>query len=567
MKKKTIALLTAASLAATALTGCGGEGEKPESVAQDGDGQQDGEQQNGEQQDGEQQDGGGEAASGGSFNETGFPIVNEPITLKVMLAIRDSDSLTSTDDMPALARLEEQTGIHVEWEVLKASDWDTKLNLMFASGEYPDIILAPNGSVDDEEYGVTQQILIPLEDKLEKYMPNYTERIAMEDSDPTSGLVASDGHTYSIGYLVGQDISTYAHFFINQTWLDNLQLSTPTSLEELTDVLRAFKTDDPNGNGEADEIPLEMGLDAGYYGVRYMLPMFGIPCDSSKWIYIDDDKKVQFAATQEGFRECMEWLNLCYTEELIDPEVISQDGNTIEAKYKEGNVGFFTVWRLKAMGFDDGIAKDCVLYMPKGPQGRDGSLLRYIEMARPGAFLTVTNEHVAESLRWLDALMETETMFSLYYGEQNAKDQGMGWEYNAENGKIDPTMDGSIDVKNFLDCNTLFFGPGKYLSETFNMPEQRVEKTEYCRIYDEAGMIQKYSNDYLRLAPLTAEQLQQIDLKETDIANAVKENMANFITQGVTDENWDAFVKLFEGMDIESYLKIFQDAIDQMDLD
>ena len=47
MKKKTIALLTAASLAATALTGCGGEGEKPESVAQDGDGQQDGEQQNG----------------------------------------------------------------------------------------------------------------------------------------------------------------------------------------------------------------------------------------------------------------------------------------------------------------------------------------------------------------------------------------------------------------------------------------------------------------------------------------------------------------------------------------
>ena len=56
-------------------------------------------------------------------------------------------------------------------------------------------------------------------------------------------------------------------------------------------------------------------------------------------------------------------------------------------------------------------------------------------------------------------------------------------------------------------------------------------------------------------------------MKETDIANAVKENMANFITQGVTDENWDAFVKLFEGMDIESYLKIFQDAIDQMDLD
>lgn len=551
MKRKVIAALLTVSMLAASLIGCGSAGTDNAAPAAE---------------ESVQEAAGEEAArevvESSNFNETGYPIVNEPITLKVMLAIRDVDSLTSTDEMPALVALEEKTGINIEWEVIKASDWDTKLNLMFASGEYPDIIIAPNATVDDEEYGVTQKILIPLDDKIEKYMPIYTERIAKEDSDPTSGLVASDGHTYSIGYLVGQNINTYAHFFINQTWLDNLGLDTPTSLDELTDVLRAFKTQDPNGNGEADEVPLEMSLDAGYYGVRYMLPMFGIPCDAGKWIYIDDNKQVQFAATQEGFRECMEWLNLCYNEELIDPEVISQDGTTVETKFKEGNVGFFTVWRLLAMGFDDGIAKDCTLYMPVAPEGKKASLLRYIEMARAGAFITTTNEHVAESLRWLDAMLDTETMFSLYYGEE-----GTGWEYDAENGKINALMDGSIDVKNFLDCNTMFFAPGQYLSENFNMPVQRVEKTDYCNTYDEAGLIQKYSNDYLRLAPLTAEQLQQISLKETDIHNAVKENMATFITQGVTDESWNAFVELFNGMDVESYLKIYQDAIDQMDLE
>ena len=207
--------------------------------------------------------------------------------------------------------------------------------------------------------------------------------------------------------------------------------------------------------------------------------------------------------------------------------------------------------------------------MPSGPEGRKASLLRYIEMAKPesGAFLTATNEHVAESLRWLDALLETETMFSLYYGEQDAGDEHMGWEYDAENGKINALADGSVEVKNCLDCNTLFFAPGKYISETFNMPPQRIEKTDYCTQYDNAGIIQKYSNDYLKLAPLTADQLQQIALKETDIANAVKENMASFITQGVTDESWDAFVKLFEGMDVEGYLRIYQDAIDQMSIE
>ena len=122
-------------------------------------------------------------------------------------------------------------------------------------------------------------------------------------------------------------------------------------------------------------------------------------------------------------------------------------------------------------------------------------------------------------MRWLDALLDTETMFSLYYGEKDAG-EGLGWIYD-ENGKITVTNDGSADVKNYIDCNTLFFAPGNYLAENFNMPEQRTEKTEYCEKYDAAGIIQKYSNDYLDMAPLASQQLQDSTLKETDINNAV----------------------------------------------
>ena len=61
-----------------------------------------------------------------------------------------------------------------------------------------------------------------------------------------------------------------------------LNLETPKNVDELTEVFRAFKTGDPNGNGEADEIPLEMGLDTGFNGIRYMLTLFGLPCDPDK---------------------------------------------------------------------------------------------------------------------------------------------------------------------------------------------------------------------------------------------------------------------------------------------
>ena len=136
------------------------------------------------------------------------------------------------------------TGVNIEWEVIKASDWSMKTNLMFASGEMPDIIIAVNGQgqIDYEEYGVSQELVIPLDDYItEELMPNYYSRIQAEESDPTISLVASDGKTYSIGYLVGQYICEEGHYFINRDWMNELGLEDPTTIEELTEVLRKFK--------------------------------------------------------------------------------------------------------------------------------------------------------------------------------------------------------------------------------------------------------------------------------------------------------------------------------------
>ena len=126
MKKKAIALLTAAAMTISVLAGCGSSSGTTQAT-----GAASGETASGAAENS------ASAAADGNFNETGYPIVNEPITLKVMIAIRDSDSLTNFDEMPGVKHLEELTGIHAEWEVIKGSDWSTKLNLAFASGEYP----------------------------------------------------------------------------------------------------------------------------------------------------------------------------------------------------------------------------------------------------------------------------------------------------------------------------------------------------------------------------------------------------------------------------------------------
>ena len=49
----------------------------------------------------------------------------------------------------------------------------------------------------------------------------------------------------------------------------------------------------------------------------------------------------------------------------------------------------------------------------------------------------------------------------------------------------------------------------------------------------------------------------------TDINKFVAESQASFITTGVTDDSWNAYVAAIENMGIEQVLKVYQDSFDR----
>lgn len=549
MRKKLITMLMATSMVATLFAGCGQT-------------QSQGESQGKEDSIVETSTVSEEKSN---FNAEGYPVVNEEITLNVLLGVRDSDNLVDPNEMPAVQRLEELTGINLEWEVVKESDFSTKVNLAFASDEYPDIILAPECDLDFEEYGVSQEILIPLDDLIAKYMPNYSERIAMEESDPTIALKGSDGKTYALGYMLNSSYLTSANYFINQTWLDNLKLETPKTVEDLADVLYAFKTQDPNGNGEADEIPIVTGTETGMNNVRYLLQLFGIPHNGGKnWIYIDENKQVQLSPAQDGFRECMEWLHGLYEKDVLDPEIFSQDGNTATAKLKTANVGFFSAYRAYFAGYDN-LAENLSLWVPD----ENAKLYLSYSMASPAAYLTCTNENIEASVRVLDAMLEKEMMYSLYIGEKDH--EMLGWKYNDE-GKIEnynkyTTENPAPATLTALNVNSFVFAPGAYYAENMATTAARIEKEEYCNAYVDAGIMEKYSMDLFNLVAFSGEENQKVTLIQTEIDTAVKEHLATFIKEGVTDDSWNAFKVILENIGVDEYVQMYQAGIDTLNLE
>lgn len=549
MKKKQISLLLAFAMAVTSLAGCGQEAstQNPESSSVAVESTETTVEEN------------------KNFNEEGYPIVNEEITLKVLLGIRDADSIVEPDEMPAVQRLEELTGINLEWEVVKAADWDTKLNLMFASGEYPDVILATHNPVDYEEYGVVQKILIPLDELIDEYLPTYTERIAKEDADPTINLISSDGQTYAVGYMNNSGLSVGPHVFFNHEWLEKLNLEMPTDIEGVTDTLRAFKNQDFNGNGKADEIPFTIvGDSSDLVGVPAFLSLFGVPYMEGSWRYIDNDKQVKFVPEQEGFRECMEWLHMCYEEGLLDVEVFSQDFPTVKTKINAGLVGFTATYN-PLSNWSPEASEWYTQYIQE-----DGALYQRIsDFVKPAAYITVANEYPEATMRLFEAMIDKETQWSFYWGEKENEAKTYGWKYNdaglIETWKTEDHVEATTN--NSLGVCTLFFAPGKTYSESYVEAYSTTAKKNLVEELKDAGVVQKYSNQLCNLVTLTPEQNEQRSLIETEIHTAVMEHMAKFIKEGVTDNSWNAFQDVFKNMKVDEYLKMFQDGIDALNIE
>ena len=482
--------------------------------------------------------------------------------LDVFIWYRDIDDL-NFDEMRFYAGeegIEAKTGIHADFTKVPGSEWQTKLNLMFAS-DYPDIIMRGNGADFVETYGVDQKLLIPLDDYIPQYMPTYAARLEA-DPDLADIMRSSDGKTYYIGWLIPQNINVESHLFINKAWLDNLGLEMPKTLSEYEAVLHAFKEQDANGNGDLnDEIPFTGSFNSGVDGMTHLLSFWGVPYNTN-FISIGDDGKVTSPLLAEGLRDALSTLNQWYQEGLIDVEAVAQDSNALEAKVNAGNSGSFWRWRMKAMGTDDAVVEQYECIVPVAAEGYTAVVPKYLEIPAFGAALTIACEDIEAALTWLDAQLEFETMVTSYNGYQGDADSSSFWDYD-ENGKVDITMTSTNMA--VPGQSGMFYMAGKEYFDLVNMPVQRVEKSDYCAMYTEAGVIEENSYHLLtKVAKLNVQETEEATLLQAEIQKFADESFVKFITKGIADADWDNYVKTLDSLRINDYIAIYQGAYDRV---
>lgn len=445
--------------------------------------------------------------------------------------------------------LEEKTGIHVDFETVKDADWSTKLNLMFAvPDEMSDMIL--RNPVDVEEYGATQQLLMPLDEYLtEDIMPNYMSRLNLNNAGDS--IPASDGKSYYIGYLVAQNVNHESTWYINTTLLGELGLEVPTTIEEYTNVLRAFKQ-------AGVKYPYSASFsDYGPETLWAQFASFGVPLNMHLFACIGENDQVEFVGFRPGFRACVEWLRTLYEEGLMDPESLTQDSNLWANKVNAGEVASFNYLRLINTALTPETYANFKSMLPPAADGCKVTVAQIMELPTAGAYLTSTNKNPEASLRWIDAQLETETMMV------------------AANGKMGEQMivndEGKYEVINVPENNGLydfvpvtmgqFFAPGEYYTKIYQMAPHRVERYQDSQWYAEAGVLEEKSFQYLRdLSKMSNEDATETALIFTELKKFIQESVIDFVKNGVTDESYNAFVETAKGIGVERYIELYQNA-------
>ncbi len=268
-----------------------------------------------------------------------YPVV-QPDQDIVITAFGPLRGTVTTYDSPTnltTVWFEELTGITVKVETALTADLSQKFNTIMTGGDLPDIFLNNPGLSEQLLYG-EQGSFIRLNELIDEYMPNLQAALELNPS-VVDTMAMADGTIYALPQIGDSNShgQTPYRMWINQEWLDNLGLDMPTTTDEFYEVLKAFKEQDANGNGDPnDEVPLS-GTTVGWNNdpIAFLMNAFTTysPVGSGGvgGMYVDDNGTVIYPRVTDEWREGLAYMNKLYEEGLYDPMALSQTANDLKA--------------------------------------------------------------------------------------------------------------------------------------------------------------------------------------------------------------------------------------------
>ena len=343
--------------------------------------------------------------------------------------------------------------------------------------------------------------------------------------------------------------------WINAAWLSRAGLEVPTTAEELTEVLRAFRDRDMNANGKRDdEVPLTF---SSLWDLRFLGHAFGLTANDY-FVTMDENGKVSEVLTSDKNRAFLTWLHQLWEEELLDLNGFTGLRNLSTNKDEDAEVIYGVMLSSTPVELVNGTAlKEYALLDPLKHEGKQFYRDMTGDVIRGTFAITSACKDPAALLKWVDYLY-TEEGFILaeagMEGEEFSWNDDGTWLWETTSEELMTTVLPEATIRSGMSM------PG-YASIDF---QKKIDDQSTIHVVESLLRLKAIDSLLYPMVYLTEEQQTRVDELIVQIAKYAEYQMVWFVVGDVelNDETWADFCEQVKSLGVDEMVQIWQTAAD-----
>lgn len=492
------------------------------------------------------------------MNEGQYPIQGENLKLTYWMPINDGAAkfISSYEENPAYQKVQENTGVDIEFIHPAAGTATEAFDLMLASGELPDLIQVQTGSWynGDLQALYDDGAIIDLAPYLEKYAPQYLEVINKDET--AQRQIVHDGKVFGFYKITYADAMPYVRINTNKDWLDEFGMSEPKTIAEYEAYFQAVLDKKPGttplflGMSSAESV----NLFAGAYDMLY------------SWYLDPDGKTARYYANQPQYKEFLSLMHSWYEKGYLSKDFASLTLQEAQAMFDAGQIAALAdSVDLTFNRVGDKFTVTNFPYMRKEADSVLGSNLASWPVDMNNQWVTVITsacKNVEAAIQYLNYGYTYEGSLYFSFGVE-----GEAWSWG-DNGLPQFTElilknPQGMTISNVSYAVKIHFGSRYCYPDAIGHPG--VASNQAALKVRTQWMGDANEQSFLQLPPIsltTDESTKRTEIM-TQVNTYANEMMLKFITGAESLDHFDAYVKEVESLGLLDALAITQGALDR----
>lgn len=483
-----------------------------------------------------------------------YPVkCDDTLTYWMTLDSGVSETVENFADTPLAKKLEENTGIKVEYQHPMQGQGDEQFQLLLAGNNLPDIVTYDWGSYPGgPQAAIDQDYILNLNDIIDKWAPNLKKYLS-EHPDIDRQIKDDEGNYYAFPFLMEEGkLQVYYGPMWRGDWLEKAGLDTPETIDEWENALTVFKK----------KFGAEAPLTGSWGSLLLIESAYGAWPD----FYIDNGK-VKYGFYEPAYKETLKKLNEWYDKGLVDSDLAVADSKAISSQMTTGKSGALFGFAGSDLGTYLRANENDPEYTLVGsryPVKTKGETPEYTLLSNPvGMFVSVAissnckNPELAA--RYLDYGFSEEGHNLYNFGIEG---ESYTWEdgYPKYTDTIMKNPEGlSVSAAMGRYIRASYSGPfvqdTRYIEQYYQMPQQKEAQEKWS-----------VSNMSEHLYPpiTVANDVSDADADiMTNVRSYIEEMSLKFITGEENIDDFDKYLSQLESFGIKDALKNRQDAYDR----